>query len=346
MSSGGGSTQSTQTQSLPPWLTNAAQGYLGQAQGVAQLPYMQDPNQQVADLSPIQQYGIQGIADLAGGTPYTDAAGSMLTNTLQGNFSNPYGGNQVGSGGMYQPDQVSAGSNQFIGMNPQFQAMRSGALDDIVHNYQTAISPEITRQMNLSGNLGGSADLQARDNAQRELAQQLGRASSQMTLDEYNRSGALQDSQLARGLQAQTFNQSLGNQAYESAAQRGLQAGQFNANLGSNAYEAERNRQMGAVSGASGLYGTQLQGLQGALSAGDLERQQQQALLSSQHQNFLDYRNYPDSRIQLFGQALAPLFGGAPRDTTTNQGLPPPDRVAQGIGAIALGNSLSRGSGK
>lgn len=335
---GGGSTQTTQTQTIPPWLQGYAENFLGSASNVANLPFVPYNGQRVADLSPLQQQSIQNIADLSGGTPSMQAGADMLTRTLQGGYSNPFAQSNVSGGGQYSFDPINAGSNEFIGMNPQFQAMRQGALDDITNNYQTAIAPEITRIMNLSGNLGGSAHLNAMSNAQRNLAQQLGRASAQMTSDEYNRSGALRSEDLSRGLNAGQFNASLGNTAFENSAQRGLNAGQFNANLGSSAYENERNRQMQGVGASANLYNSLLNGQNMALNAGDVERNQIQSLLNSQYQDFQDWRNYPDSRIGLFGNALSSILGRAGGSTQTNQGLPPRDLVSNGLGIFALAN--------
>jgi hypothetical protein len=379
MSQGGGSTQTTQTQSIPPWLQDAAQGYLGAAGQVAQLPFQPYTGQRVADLSPTQRNAIQGLGDLSGGTPYMDAAQNQLTQTLNGGFSNPYaqqgvgsGGqynfSPVGGGGQYQFNPLSGGTNQYQGENPYLQSSIDRGEADITRNFNQAVAPEITRQMVLSGNLGGSANVNALNNAQHELGNQLTSFDNQQRQGAYNTSAQLAESGLNRNLQAGQFNANLGNQAFDSAAQRGLNAGQFNANLGNQAfdsaaqrglnagefnanlgsqsYENERNRQMSGLGAASNLFGAQGQGYLNALQGGNTERNQYQNLLDSQYQDFTDWRNYPQQQLGIFGNALAPLFGGAPRSTTTDQGLPPPDRVSQGLGVAALGNFLGRGSGK
>lgn len=318
MSSGGqGSTTQTTQQSLPPWLTDAAQGYLGAAGQVAQLPFQPYQNQRVANLSPLQSSAIQGFADLGTGNQSMQSAGNMLDNTLNGAY---FGGNPA--------QQVSAGSNPYIGNNPYFQQTQQGALNDITHAYQTAVQPQIAHDFTMSGTYGGSAYQTAQSNAERELAQQLGRTASGMSSDQYNRSAQLADSGLGRDLNAQTTN----------------------ANLGSQAYENERQRQLSAVGASTGLYNSQQQGLNNQLNAGNVERNQNQSLLDSQYQDYQNYLNYPAQQLGIFGSALSPLFGGAPRDTTTNNQLPPADRVSQGLGIAALGNYLGRsgsgGSGK
>lgn len=88
MSSGG--QQSTQTSSLPPWLSDAAQQYLGYAGQVAGQPYQQYTGQRVSDMSPVTRAGIQGTYDLAGGSQLGDAASRQVMDTLQGNYANPF----------------------------------------------------------------------------------------------------------------------------------------------------------------------------------------------------------------------------------------------------------------
>lgn len=346
MSGGGGngSTTTTQTQSLPPWLQGYAENFLNQSQNVANLPYQQYQGQRVADLSPVQTNAIQGLSDLTNGTPSTQAASNMLTQTLNGGFSNPYANQQVSGGGTYQFDPTSGGSNQYVGENPYFQSQLDRGAQDITRNYLNGTSAETTRLFNLGGAFGGSAHQQAIANNQHELGNTLANYENQQRQGQYDRSAQLTESGLNRNLNASQFNANLGNQAFESNAQRGLNAQQFNANLGSGAYENERNRQMGAVSGATGLMGAQGQALLNALQGGGIERNQLQDLLSSQYGDFQDWRNYPAQQLGIFGNSLSSMTGSA-RNTTTNQGLPPPDRVSQGMGILALANMFGRSGG-
>lgn len=442
MSGGGnGSTTTTQTQSLPPGLQDAAQGYLGAAGQVSQLPYVPYTGQRVADLSPLQRQSIQNIADLAGGTGSTGAAEDMLTRTLNGGYSNPYasqgvqsggqyqfsplyGGSQYGfsplygggqfdpsqisSGGAFSPSSVTPGSNAYIGDSPYFQSTLDKGLNDITRAYRNGTAAQTDSAFANSHAFGGSAYQETVANNERQLGDTLQNYVNNARQGQYDRSANLTESALARGLNAQQFNDTMGNQAFESAAQRGLQAGQlnnqfgqsafenaanrnlnagqfnanlgnqafesaanrnlnagqfnanlgnqsfeaaqnrglqagqFNANLGSNAYEQERARQVGAVGGAGSLYSNLLQGQNTALNAGNVERGQQQDLLSSLYNDFLDQRGYPEHQLGVFGNALSPLFGGAPRSSTTEAGLPPNDRVSQGLGMMALANYFGR----
>lgn len=313
MSGGGQSTGSqTTTQTMPPWLQDAGQGFLGAASQVAQLPFQPYTGQRVADLSPLQQGAIQGIGNLASGLPSMGSAESMLNQTLQGGFSNPYAG-----------QRVSSGSNPYMGFGPQFNNVLQSGAQDITDAYNRGTSADTTRMFNLAGAFGGSANQQAIANNERELGRTLNNYTSGMMNDQYNRSGQLAESGLGRDLNAQ----------------------QFNSTLGSNAYENERNRQMGAVGASTGLYGAYGQGLNNALNAGNVERGQQQDLLNSQYGDFQRWLDYPQQQLGIYGNALGSVLGTAPRTSTTTGQTGASDNVSQGLGIYALANMLGKGGG-
>lgn len=106
-------------------------------------------------------------------------------------------------------------------------------------------------------------------------------------------------------------------------------------------YENERGRQMQAVNQAQSLWGQHSQDLNNLLQAGDVERQQQQALLNSQYGDFMDWRGYPTQQLNTYGNALGAITGRAPI-TETRQG-PSGDPISQGLGTIALGRYLGQG---
>lgn len=347
MSYGGGNDTSTVTSSIPPWLESYGQGYLQNAASVAQRPYTPYTGQRVADLSPTQNFAIQGIGDLASGTPSQHAADQMLTGTLQGQYRNPVAGQQVGSGGQYNPNQVGSQRNQYSGENnPHFNRVLQGGLGDIGRAYRETVAPDIASMFTMSGTYGGSAHQDTQERAQRALADRMGSFASGMLNDQYGRSAGLEESYLGRDFSGQQFNVGQGASAFENAAQRGLNAGQFNANLGSSAWENERNRQMQAVSGATGLASGAGQNLMNALSAGDVERRQGQSLLDSAYGDFTEWRNNPEQRLGVFGNALGSVMGRA-GGTQTSTG-PGSDPVGQGIGLMMLANAFGGkgGSGK
>lgn len=81
---------STTFQGPPQYIQDYGRDFLGRASQVAQQPYEGYNLPRVSGLSPTQQGAIGNLGGLGNGTPYTDAAGGMLTQTLQGGGMNPY----------------------------------------------------------------------------------------------------------------------------------------------------------------------------------------------------------------------------------------------------------------
>lgn len=264
MSQGGGTQTTTQTQTIPPWLQDAAQGFLGAAGDVSQLPYEPYTGQRVADLSPLQQDALQGFGDLSQGLPSMYSAEDMINNTLQGNYQNPFasqgvnGGGQyqfnpLGSGGQFNPGQISAGgqfnpssvsggSNPYEGENPYFQSSMNKGLDDITRAYKNGTAAQTDAMFANAHAFGGSAHQEQMANNERGLGDSLGNFANSMRQGQFDRSANLAESGLGRNLNAQQFNNTLGNQTFENAAQRGLQAGSLNNQFGQTAFENAANR--------------------------------------------------------------------------------------------------------
>jgi len=88
-----GGTDTIQSTNIPDWAVPYAQGFMGRAQQVADLPYQGYDGQTVAQLNPYQQAGYDAIAARAlQGSPVSDAAAGEVTRTLQGGYlnANPY----------------------------------------------------------------------------------------------------------------------------------------------------------------------------------------------------------------------------------------------------------------
>lgn len=341
--SSGGSNGTTTTSSLPGWIQPYAEGFLGQASNVAQQPYTPYTGQRVADLSPVQQSSIQGLANLAGGTNSMQAADQQLSQTLTGGYQNPYASQGVYGGGQYNFGAVKPGQNQYAGENPYFRESLQRGLSDIGDAYQRTTQADTTRLMNQAGVFGGGAHSRAVSNNQRDLADRMGGFTNSMLNQQFDRSAGLAESDIGRRMSADQFNVGQGASSFENAAQRGLQAGQFNASLGSQGWENERNRQLQAAGAATGLNAGFGQSYLNALNAGDIERRQQQSLLDSQRGDFDEWRGYPEHQLGVFGNALSSMLGGAGRTQTTEG--PGADPVSQGLGLMMLGNGMSNKGG-
>lgn len=358
MSSGG---QTSSVTSQPPaWYSNAAQSYLNRAGEVAGQDYVPYTGQRVADMSPITRGSIQGLWGLANGHPMGDDAVNMTRQTLQGGYSNPFGGVQGGANVSTQRNQfageqtpgVGTQRNQYAGMdNPHLRTIMDQGQEDITKNYFGAVNNIMSRFKDRNS----SSFQAAQSNAQDNLARQLGQYNAGMMNEQLNRSSGLEESFLGRDFAGQQFNANLGENAInrrmgaeESFLGRDFAGQQFNSGLGERAvdrgfqgHENERNRQMQGVGAATGLLGSHRDSLMAALQGGGLEQQHMQDLLNSNYGDFREWRDYDKGQSDFFGNSLSRAAGGA-GSTQTSQG-PGPDRMSQGMGALAMANYLGRG---
>lgn len=137
---GGGGSQSQTSTAPPQWLQDNGQGYLDMARQVAQMPFENYNGQRVANLSPMTRSGMQGVADLAGGSPGMSAANGMLLQTLNGG-----------------------------GMNPYQDGVINRAMNAANRNFQDQTGA-ITARFNRPGNFAGSAHESAQSHANEDFA--------------------------------------------------------------------------------------------------------------------------------------------------------------------------------
>jgi hypothetical protein len=322
MASGGGGQTSSVTNQPPAWLQNAAQGYLGRAGEVAGQDYQPYTQQRVADLSPVTRGSIGGLWDLANGHPMGNDAVDMTRRTLQGGFSNPFGG----QGG----ENVGTQRNQYGGAdNPHLRTIAEQGRGDIARTFHDATNRTMSRFRDPSDR-NSSSFQQAQGRNEENLARGLTQYDAQLGNAQMDRALGAEESFLGRDFAGQQFNSNLG----ERGADRGFQG-----------HENERNRQMQGVGATTSLLGSHRDSLNSALQAGDIERGHNQNLLDSQYGDFREWRDYDRNQLDVYGNALSRAGGGA-GSTQTSQG-PGPDRVSQGMGAFALANFLGRpGGGK
>jgi hypothetical protein len=310
----------TMTNQPPAWYSNAAQGYLGRAGEVAGQDYTRYDGQRIADLSPVTRGAIGGLWDMANGHPMGDDAVNMTRNTLQGKYKNPFADSKTGD--------IGSERNKYAGENPYFMQQLGRGQEKITDAYNKGAAADTARMFALSGAFGGSAHQNAVKNNQEVLGQQLGDFTNSMLSDQYTRSAGLEESYLGRDFDGQKFNAGLN----ENSINRGFQG-----------HESERGRQMQGVGAATNLLDTHSNNLMRAMQAGDIERGHMQSLLDSNYGDFREWRDFDRNQLDIYGNALSRAAGGA-GSTQTSQG-PGPDRVSQGLGAMAAANFLTRGAG-
>lgn len=314
-----GSNQTSSFTGPPEWLQSNARGYLDRAAEVSGQEYQPYTGQRIADLSPTTRRGVQGLHDLAGNNPLGDAASDEVLRTLGGGYENPYA--QMRTGG------VQSSRNSYAGENPYFQQQMQKGAEKITDNYKKGTASDTARMFAMSGAFGGSAHQNAVKDNEEALGETLGNYTNSMLSGQYDRSAGLEEGYLGRDFAGQQFNAGLSENAI---------------NRGSGAYEQERNRQTGAVGQGMGLNDMYGRNYLNAIQGGDVERNQMQRLLDSQYGDFNEWRDYPNRQLDVYGNALTRAMGGAGSQTTATG--PGPDRVSQGMGALALGQMLSRGS--
>lgn len=251
-------TTTTQNIGLPAFAQPYAQGYLQRAQQVADSPYQAYTGQRVADFAPWQQQAFQAQAQRAmSGSPVMNAANSQLQSTI-------------------------SGAN--LGGNPYLQSQIDQAQGDLARNWNNVQKPAWDTSMQRSGSFGNSGIMQANQEAQNQLQQNMGRIGSDMRFQNYG---------MERGYQQQALGMApaFAQQDYNDI--------------------------------------NQLQ------QAGAAYQGQNQKLLDSGYQQFLESRAFPQQQLDVFGNALGRIQGNT--SSTTSPGT---STAANIIGGITAGTGL------
>lgn len=142
-----------------PYFQNA----LGMANNVANQPYQGYGGPRVADFSDDQYKAFDMVRGQAeAGNPVMGQGLDYISNVLGQDQSNPY-----------------------------LQQMIDDSSQDVTTHYNRAIAPNLMSQFQQGGAFGGTAHQQMLQGSQGELANQLGRVSTQMRSQDYDRQNAL-----------------------------------------------------------------------------------------------------------------------------------------------------------
>lgn len=190
--------------------------------------------------------------------------GGYNPSLYSGALNNSFGaaGNLAMNGGSVNGNNAASGLQSFANgsmlNNPYMQGMANAAANGITRNYQTAVAPQITSQMEGSGRYGSGAMMNAQSQAQQDLATQLGNSQN--------------------NLFGQMYQTNMGNQL---AASNSLNNSMTGANIANQQAQLSAigmmpNLQGSVWSGLSGLnqLGTQLQGYNQSVNQSPLALQQ------------------------------------------------------------------------
>lgn len=320
----------TQQTKLPAWYEDAAKAAIAQAELASKNLAQPYQGNTVAALDPLQQQAIGAIGANIGSTNAGFAQAAQGAQSVMG-----YNPQMVNQSYKYDPTKVKAGS--FLQgdidayMNPYINNVEKQAMSRLED--QRLVAQNSNADMaSQSGAFGGSRHGIREALTDVESSRSAGELSSNLRSQAFNNASGLMQQDMARSMQAQMANQ-----------QAGLQNAQFGANFGMQ--QALANQQAGLqgaqlnLSAANSLgnltaAGQQsyLQGLQAALGAGELNQQQEQALLNQQQQQYNAIRNYPQEQLNILLAAL----GGSQIPTSTSTTTPTTGNWLTGAAGGAL----------
>ena len=303
--SGGGNT-STQTNSISPWMEEAAKAQLGKATALTDInqnPYQQYSGERIAGFSPLQQQSFQGIQNL--GTSGAigqgiDVAGQATGRALNTSY-NPYQTGQFGA----QAGQYMDPYMQNVVDIQQREAQRQA---DIARTQSNANAVK-------SGAFGGGRQAIVDAEAARNLAMQKGDIQARGLQDAYSRAQQQFNTEQALGESSRQYGANLGMKGLETALSGASQLG----GLGATQFGQQKD----------------IIGLQ--QGAGALQQAQEQAGLTQSYEDFLNKQKYPYQQLEF----MSNIMRGTPYSSTTSMYSPGPSMGSQlaGIGTAAYGLS-------
>jgi hypothetical protein len=243
---------------MAEWQQPYQQNYLDRAQTLGGAHYTPFGQSTTAAANPWQQSSWERTYNRGmQGAPEVSAARDQMTNTIQGGgfSSNPY----------------------LQGENPYLQQTIDSTLGDITRNYNQTVRPAMGTANVRSGSFGNSGLAETQANQERNLASELGRASSNLRYGDYTQRAQMYGQERDRQMQATQNAPSFANvdytdlQAMQQAgnAAQGQQQNEITSNF--NQYLDAREwpfRTLGAQGQAMGVGGGQTAATYGQANRG------------------------------------------------------------------------------
>lgn len=305
--------QTSTTTSMPAWAEPYGQGYLQRAQQVADSPYQAYQGPTVAGFNPWQTQALTAQATRAAdGSPVMGAAQGALQGMMGGQSQqatmNPYG-------------SVTPGSNPYAGAaNPYLTQQIDQAQGDVIRGWNQVQMPGFDRAMSASGSFGNANIGSMASQGASDLQKNLGQISGDMRFRDYTQQQQLAESGLNRGMQAQQFNATMGNDW---------------ASRNDSMFNSGQNRILSALGMAPSFAAQDYADIDRLNSAGAAYQQMDQRGLDDQYRRFQEARQYPQAQLDIMGNALGRSFGSQTTNTT-----PDPSRTSQAVGGAVTGAAL------
>jgi len=364
----------TQTSSTAPpaWLQAQQQDFLSRANALSNQPFTPYTGQLVQGLTGDQTAARQMLRDriASGGSQQFRQGQTALNRIIEGGGYTAPGRNEFlgqttsfnGANPMLG-QRASVGSNPFIGRetevarnrfldenNPFLQSVIDNTTADVTRAFNLQQAPAQLAQFAQAGAFGGSAHLQAMQESQRALAQELGRTASGLRSDDFNARRQLAESEAERitgtrladlgrnadlsqrgiELSANLENDAIGRDAslFQRSNEFGASLRQAdlarNADLAGQGIRNEMDaRQFGdsqrlqALGLLPGFEDTGTRDIQALNAMGAEERDYLQQLLAAQYGQFLDQRDWDTQRLGIYGNALGQVAPNYQNSTST-----------------------------
>lgn len=310
MSKGGGSQQSTTTQTIPAWMQSDIQSNYAAGQAVASTPYTPYTGEGVAPMNATENQGVAGIQAAQGAGLGAVQAGQAA----------------VGNAAGYTPQNVSYAAPT----SAQISSYESPYASDVVNTTNQQIAQQ--NQQAIEGN-GSQQVAQGAYGGSRSGVQ------NALTNQYYAQTTANTDAQLNN----QNYSQALGEANTVNSGN--LQANEANqsAGLTANGQQIQAGAALGALGQAQS--GIQLGGAEGLLNAGEAQQQTQNATDQFNYNQYEQQLMWPYQQQQAL---TGSLYGGNVGSTTTQPVYQ--NNIASGIGtglgAAGLISSLGGSGGE
>ena len=298
-----GGTTETRSNSISPWMEEAAKAQLGKATALTDInqnPYKEYEGNRIAEFNPMQQQFFQGVQNLdtSGAINQGIGAAGAATERALGTSYNPYQTGQFGA----QAGQYMDPYMQNVVDIQQREAQRQA---DIAKTQSNATAVK-------SGAFGGGRQAIVDAEAARNLAMQKGDIQARGLQDAYSRAQTQFNTEQALGEASRQYGAGLGLEGLKTALTGSSQLG----GLGATQFGQQKD-------------------ILGALqTAGGQQQAQEQAKLSQGYEDFLAKQKYPYQQLEF----MSNIMRGTPYGTTTSMYSPGPSTASTLLGA---GTSLA-----
>jgi len=305
-----GGTTETKTNTLAPWMEEAAKAQLGKATAltdVNQNPYKEYTGNRIAAFNPMQEKFFSGVNNLQTSGALDQgigAAGTATERALNTSYT-PYQTGQFGA----QAGQYMDPYMQNVVDIQQREAQRQA---DIAQTQSNATAVK-------SGAFGGGRQAIVDAEAARNLATQKGDIQARGLQDAYTRAQQQFNTEQALGEASRQYGAGLGLKGLETALTGASQLG----GLGATKFGQEKD-----------ILGAQQ-------SAGGQQQAQEQAKLSQDYEDFLAKQKYPYQQLEF----MSNIIRGTPYGSTTSMYTPGASFGSQllGAGTSLAGSALMGG---